>query len=251
LRPLFCSRAHVAPVADACLAPCAQSFQRLTSQLQPRTRLRLITALKLQDGGERERHGLSSDAVAAWREQAAAAERGPGRERARPSPRAAPRRRDPTEDGSGSDSRDDYGSGSGSESGSSEYDDDEEAEYQHLASIAREWEAAERERAAKEEDAKDLATMMRLCCIAMKPTADKGAGDKGEAAARNNRAPMRQRKDSRSGGGGGSAPRQQQPPLPHYRDREAPAVEARREREELQRDTSQNRHRQRGGTGRA
>lgn len=238
-------------MADASLAACAQSFHRLTSQLQPRTRLRLISALKLQEGGERERHGLSSDAVAAWREQAAAAGRGPGRERGAP----APRRREPTEDGSeGSDSRDDYGSGSESGSGSgSEYDDDEEAEYQHLARIAREWEAAERERAAREEDAKDLATMMRLCCIAMKPTpaGTRGSGDKGEQGARNNRAPMRQRKDSRSGGGGGSAPRQQQAPLPHYRDREAPAVEARREREELQRDTSQNRHRQRGGTGRA
>jgi len=219
----------------------AQSFQRLTSQLQPRTRVRLIAALNLHhDGGDeaRERHGLSGDAVLAWREQAAAAGRGAGRGARGPPP--VPRRRSARSEEGSEDSRSgsESGSGSGSESGS-EYDDDAEAEYEALARIAREWEAAERERAAREEDAKDLATMMRLCCIAMKPTSV--PADKGEGRMRNTAPPMRQR----NGSSGAAAPRAPPPPPPY---REPPAVEARRAREE--RDTSQNRHRHRG-TGRA
>ena len=228
----------------------AQSFHRLTSQLQPRTRVRLIAALNLHDGGNddeaRERHGLSGDAVLAWREQAAAAGRGAGGGGGARGPPPAPRHRPSrarSEEAS-DDSRTGSGSGSGSSgsgSGSEDEDDDAEAEYEALARIAREWEAAERERAAREEDAKDLATMMRLCCIAMKPTAVP-ADNKGEGRKRNTAPPMRQRNGSIGTARG--APRAPPPPPPPYR--EPPAVEARRAREE-QRDTSQNRHRQRAG----
>jgi hypothetical protein len=180
---------HAARIAAELARRYPASFNRLSARLRPGTRRRLLQALNMDAdaaGASGVRRGLSPDAVHAWREGAAAAAAVPpgGRRGARQDQQQPqqPRRRDDEPQGSSEFSDDDDEE---EEEEEEEEEDDgrhddharSQAEFEALAAVAREWEAAELTR-AKEEDAKDLATMMRLCCIAMKPS-----GERARAAA--------------------------------------------------------------------
>jgi hypothetical protein len=171
---------HAARIAAELARRYPASFKRFSSRLRAGTRRRLLLALNMDadaGGASGARRGLSAGEVHAWREGAAAAGTG-----SRRGEQHNQQRRD-DESESGSEYTDDsYDSSEKEEEEEEEEEDDglhddaarSQAEFEALAAVARKWEAAELAR-AKEEDAKDLATMMRLCCIAMKPSGERAS----------------------------------------------------------------------------